>query len=116
MTKDILIGGKAVRMTANAATAYRYKQVFGKDLMKIFQDIAKSEQADVNTFQELAYVMAKQASGEAGKISIDDYLIWLEAFDPFEIAAASGQIMELYTGQKITTSKPKKKADQQSES
>ena len=34
MTKDILIGGKAVRMTANAATAYRYKQVFGKDLMK----------------------------------------------------------------------------------
>jgi len=116
MTKDILIGGKAVRMTANAATAYRYKQVFGKDLMKIFQDIAKSEQADVNTFQELAYVMAKQASFEAGTISIDDYLIWLEAFDPFEIAAASGQIMELYTGQKITTSKPKKKADQQSES
>lgn len=107
MTSTIKIGDKEIAMTANAATCYRYKQAFKKDL---FQQLKNTQDLSVEVIQELAYVMHKQAAGEANTISTDDYMIWLEDFDPMEIAIASGDIVNIYAGQQATTSAAKKKA------
>ena len=53
MTKDIKIGDKLISMTANAATCYRYKMVFKKDLFQLFKN---TEDLAIDSIQELAYI------------------------------------------------------------
>ena len=38
MTKEITIGGIPVKFAGNAATTYRYKQLFHTDILKAFMD------------------------------------------------------------------------------
>lgn len=112
MTSTIKIGDHEIAMTANAATCYRYKQAFKKDL---FQLLKSPDTLSVDVIQELAYVMYKQANKEADTISIEDYMIWLEQFDPMDIAIASTDIVNIYAGQQATTAKAKKKVNEQTE-
>lgn len=55
MTKDITIGGTVVKMSGNAATAIRFKQVFGADLLRSFSE--QGENLDINIVLQLGYVM-----------------------------------------------------------
>lgn len=113
MTKDIKIGEKLISMTANAATCYRYKMVFKKDLFQLFKN---TEDLAIDSIQELAYIMRGQAAKAVDTMSFDDYMIWLEEFDPLDFARASAQIVDVYASQQGTSSTAKKKVDQQSES
>lgn len=109
MIKAITIDDQELVMTANAATSYRYKMVFKRDLMKAFMDQQNSVSLDL--IQELAYIMHKQATGEANSASLDDYMEWLEGFSPMAFAASAADIANLYADQKIGSSKAKKKAE-----
>lgn len=109
MTKTIMIEDQELVMTANAATSYRYKMIFKRDLMKAFID--QKDNVSLDLIQELAYVMHKQATGEANTASLENYLAWLEGFGPMAFAAPAGDIANLYADQKVGTSKAKKKAD-----
>lgn len=109
-----------VPFLANAATPFRYKAVFGRDLLVLFQTSFSNGAYDIDFVTELAYVMAMQAQGKSGgvdlnKISKDDMLIWLEQFDGFELVNKSKDIIEVYLGNSNISSKEKKKARKQSE-
>lgn len=112
MTSTIKIGDKEITMTANAATCYRYKQVFKKDLFQLFKS---TESMAIDAIQELAYIMMKQAAKEVDKMDVDDYMSWLEGFNALDFAHASAPIVNVYANQQATTSKSKKKADEQTE-
>lgn len=112
MTSTITIGDKEIAMTANAATCYRYKQIFKKDLFQIFK---ATDQMDISAIQELAYVMMNQAAGTVDKMNFDNYMTWLEEFDALDFAHASSQIVNVYANQQKTSSAAKKKQGQLTE-
>ena len=109
-----------VAFTANAATPLRYKAIFNKDLLVLFQQSQDNGKYDLDFVQELAFVMAMQAKAKKGEINIgevqkDDLLGWLEQFGGFEIFNAAEDIINIYMGNSITSSKEKKRARKQSE-
>lgn len=114
MISDIKIGKKTITMAANAATCYRYKQCFKKDLFQVIRKFDENSDQEVETIQELAYVMAMQGAKRAAEISLADYMNWLDEFEAMDILNASADIIGLYIGQTGTSSKAKKKVDQQS--
>lgn len=122
MRSKVTIDGKEIEMLSNAATPYRFKQVFQKDLIRFFTDAATKKLSDdaetVTIAQQMAYVMAKQAEGgDLSKLSEDDFLTWMEGFDPlpFNSFEVVSEILGAYTGQQKTTTTPKKKVDRPKE-
>jgi hypothetical protein len=114
MYGEIKVGGINVPMLANAATPLRYKQLFGKDLMTEFQGAQDDQAKVVESIPELAFIMAMAAKAKEGKQDINlinqaKYMEWLEQFDPMDLPMASEQIVNLYLGNTITSSEPKKK-------
>ena len=114
MTKSITLeGGKEIKLAANAATPFRYKQLFNMDLLRIFQQSTQSEDdqmvlADVVT--QLAYIMNKQAEGaNMNDISMDDFFTWLEGFEAMDFVTAGEQIMNVYLSSTLTSVEAKKK-------
>lgn len=114
MRKTITIGGRDFILESNAATCYRYKQVFRKDLFTILRGSA--DEISMDLFQELAYIMYKQGKGEGKAVSLDDFFTWLEGFEPLDFANASEEIINVYMAQKAETSEAKKKVDLPQES
>lgn len=114
MYEKITIGSQEVEMVANAATAYKYKQVFNEDLLVFFME--EQGQADfVYVAEQLAFIMMKQAeSNDFSHVSEDEYYTWLEQFDQFDFIRSGQQIINLFQKTQRATSKPKKKVDQQS--
>ena len=113
MYKEIKLGEKTVPMIANAATALRYKLVFGKELIGEFQNIESDAVRGMNTLPELTFIMAKAAEAKEGKADMNKlnqeiYIEWLEQFDPMDIPDAASDILDLYMGNTKTTSEPKK--------
>lgn len=113
MTSTIQIGDHEIAMTANAATCYRYKQLFKRDLFQLFKN---AEDLSIEVVQELAYVMHMQAEKAVDSMNIDNYMTWLEDFNPLDFAGCSAQIVNVYASQQRTTSEAKKKVNPQSES
>ena len=114
MTKSIsLEGGKEVKLAANAATPFRFKQLFGTDLLKVFQQSTKSEDdqmvlADVIT--QLAYIMNRQAEGaNMNNISMDDFYSWLEDYEPMDFVISADKIVNVYMASTQTSVEAKKK-------
>lgn len=122
MFKNVKIGGITVPMLANGATPIRYKHIFHKDLIAEFQGAQDDYSKVTNSMPELAFVMAKQAEAKERKVDMnllseDEYVEWLEQFDPMDLPYASEQIVELYMGNNTTTTEAKKKTrEKQSES
>lgn len=110
MLKDVNIGGKIVPLLANGATPIRYRQVFHKDLIaKMNTEMVADDVSDMAS--ELAFIMAKSAEGaKMNDLSIDKYVEWLEQFEVFDVVNASEDIFNVYIGQDVSTSTPKKKA------
>ena len=118
MTKEITIGGIPVRFAGNAATTYRYKQLFRTDILKAFMD--NGVNLDIDRILELAYVMHLQAKGYTTEQftaeTADDYVAWLEQFDITSLLQKAPEILGVWVDMTKQQSKPKKKSDRQSES
>ena len=110
MYKEIKVGDKLVPMIANAATPIRYRQVFGKNLLKYFFGEEAQDEVVAMT-GELAYIMAKSGEGaDMNRLSIEDYTVWLEGFDAMAFVDPDTvtQIIKLYQGNMETESTAKK--------
>jgi hypothetical protein len=112
MYAEIMIGAELVPMEANAATPFRFKQIFHKDFLAMAsKGLEDAEAAEVGS--QLAYVMAMQgAKADMTKLNEDSFYQWLEGFDPNDVILVLGKIMDLYNGNTVTTAVAKKKDGQ----
>lgn len=114
MYKEIKVGDITVPMLANGATPFRYKLIFGKDLMAEFQGAEDNATRAMESLPELAFIMAMAAEAKEGKKDLNllnqqMYLEWLEQFGPMDLPMAADEIVNLYTGNMETKSESKKK-------
>ena len=117
----LTIDGKEVRFRTSAALPRIYRRKFNRDIIvdleklgleykKVMQAKKDEEQAnlavaDLETFENLAYIMAKMADEEVPD-SVDD---WLDQFDTFDIYQVLPKLMDLWKKDNKTLSVPKKK-------
>lgn len=106
MYGKVTIGGKEIEMVANAATPYRYQQIFREDYLK---KVTGKEEADPNDFfAKIGFVMAMQAAKkDMSKINMETFYKWLEDFEPSEVFAAASDIADIYNGQEQGSADPK---------
>lgn len=114
MEKTITVGGKEQRFKATGATMRIYRQRFQRDILKDMAELQDKYQSgdtltarDLECFENIAYVMAKQGDPNIP----DDPDAWLDGFDMFSIFEVLPQILELWgiSGISISTSKKKAK-------
>jgi hypothetical protein len=111
MYREITVGKESVPMKATAATPIRYRHVFKKDVLNELSTVGENSGLAVDTISQLAFIMAKAASGaDMNKLNEDEYVAWLEQFEPFDITNASEDIVDLYVGNTKGMSEVKKKA------
>lgn len=114
MIKTIkLEGGRELNLTANAATPFRFKQLFNQDLLKLFNESSKNEENNLmmtDILSQLAYIMNKQAEKkDMNDISMDDFFSWMEDFEPMDFVNAGPDIINTYFASTLTSSENKKK-------
>lgn len=116
VVKQIEIDGKTVKFMASARTPRLYRQRFQRDVildMKSLSDrfnkIKNSEEQfsilDLTIFENMAYVMAKQADPTIPE-TIDE---WLDGFNTFDIYEVLPKLMDLWATNKAGMSASKKK-------
>lgn len=116
MKKTINVGGIPVEFKATASTPRRYRERFGKDLLVDINKLVPHTQTgafdkdDLETFENLAYIMAKQADDTIP----DDPDDWLDGFEVMSIYEVLPQLFELWGDNVQTLDEPKKKVGQQS--
>ena len=109
MRGQIEINNKTFEAAANAASPYIYKQIFREDFLQRLQD----KEPDVEIMQKMFFVMVSQAektTTEALSLTINDYIGFLEQFEPMDLLNASDVISDFYFKQTKNTSSPKGKA------
>ena len=116
MFKEVKIGNITVPMLANGATALRYRNIFGKDIISELMGAQEDTVKGVNSLPELAFIMAMAAKAKDGEIDMsllnqDKYIEWLEQFDPMDLPSAAEEIVNLYMSNGKTNSEPKKKEE-----
>ena len=105
---------KEVNFLSTCTTAYRFKQIFHKDLMPCITKLTSSgdnlnPDADLIVAQELALVMNKQAEKrDMNTVNMDEYLNWIDEFDSASLFAHIADFIKIYTGSKEGTSTSKK--------
>jgi len=117
--KTIEIGGKSVPMVAFASANHYYRRVFDEDPFVFQTKAANTENGEglsVTFSMQMGYIMARmaEANGDRGKLSrlsLDDYLDWVDQFESYDLAEATGEIFALYTSQSEHKSQEKKRAD-----
>ena len=114
MQKTISIeGGEQLKLSANAATPFRFKQVFNTDLLRVFQQSTQSEEDGMilgNLAAQMAFIMNKQAEGaDMNSLSMDDFYAWLERFEAMDFVNAGEEIVRTYLGSTQTSVEAKKK-------
>lgn len=127
MERTVLIDGKSVKMRASALIPRLYRFKFGRDLASDMNRLSKSwkrvqelpadatdeqrqdaqlDAADLTIFENVAYLMAKNA-GEPLPDTPDE---WLDGMDGvFSVYEVLPVILELWGQNLATTSTPKKK-------
>lgn len=108
-----LNSGKDINLAANAATPFRFKQLFGGDLLQLFQKASKAGEEDLeiaDTITQLAFVMNKQAErADLSQVTMDEFYVWLEDYEPMDFAYAGSEIINTYLQSTQTSVEPKKK-------
>lgn len=112
MYQVINIGDQSVPMKATAATQYRFKAVFGTDLMSVLSRAYRSQEAQgevAELIPKLGYIMAKQADPETdwGKLNNQSFMDWAEQFDSTAMDDALLPILGIYNANTKTTSTSK---------
>lgn len=113
MIKTVKIGGGEVILAANAATPYRFKQVFHKDLFQIFTASTNNTEEEniglADTITKLAFIMNKQAEkADMNALSEDGFYSWLENYAPLDIVLAGEEIISFYMSSTQGTVEAKK--------
>lgn len=107
MFKRLTIDGNEMEFAANAATPFRFKQVFHKDLFSILGNEQKAESEGVEAVTQLAYIMAKQAEkADMNKLNEDEFMTWLENFSGMAFVSAAEDILNIYMDSTVGTSTP----------
>lgn len=107
MFKTLVIDGKEMEFAANAATPFRFKQVFHKDLLGILGNEDKAQTEGIEVVTELAYIMHKQAEkADMNKLTYDEFIAWLEDFGPMAFVEPAEEIVGVYMGSMLSTSNP----------
>ena len=107
MFKTLNIDGKEVEFSANAATPFRYRQIFHKDLLSILGNEEKAQNEGVEAVTELAFIMAKQAEkADMGKLNEEVFFEWLEGFGSMAFVNNAEDILNIYMESTETTSAP----------
>ena len=115
MVKTITMeGGKELKLAANAATPFRYKQLFNEDLLRIFQQSTENKDGDTailaDVVSQLAFIMNRQAENvNMNSLSMDEFYAWLEGFEPMELVLAGQDIIDTYLSSTISSVNAKKK-------
>jgi hypothetical protein len=113
MEKVIKIDGNDVMFKATAATLRIYRMKFRRDLMldlsrmaeKINKKKSEIEISDLEIFENVAYIMAKQADSTIPETPEE----WLDGFNTFAIRDILPGIMELWRENMQTVGESKKK-------
>ena len=107
MFKTLNIDGKEIEFSANAATPFRYRQIFHKDLLSILGNEEKAQNEGVEAVTELAFIMAKQAEkADMNKLNEEDFIGWLEGFEPMDFANSAEEILNAYMGNMASSANP----------
>jgi len=112
MIKNVTIGDKELVLVANGATPYRYRQVFGSDLMNELNYITDKEDMgkSVDVVSKMAFIMKNQAEkADMSRLTEDMFIEWLEQFETMDIIAASHDIFAIYMSNMKSESVAKKK-------
>ena len=107
MIKTVSIEGKDMELAANAATPFRFRQVFKKDLLSILGNEKKAEEEGFETIMQLAFIMAKQAEkADMTKLNEDTFIEWLEDFGSMAFVEAAEDILNVYMDSTVSTAHP----------
>lgn len=107
MFKTITIDGRELELSANAATPFRFKQVFKKDLFAILGNEDKAQNEGVEAVTQLAYIMAKQAEkADMNKLNEDGFIEWLEGFGSMAFVESAEDILNVYMDSTVGTATP----------
>lgn len=125
MDKVITIDGKNVGFRATALTPRLYRHKFKRDIMQDLNQLRKAynkaanlpenateeektdaqiDVIDLEIFENVAWLMARQYDNSRIPDSPDD---WLDSFSTFSIYVILPEILDLWIQNQITTSKPK---------
>lgn len=126
MDRIIRIDGKDVKFRATARTPRLYRGLIGRDMIqdmerlkasfdkaaKLSDDATDEEKRDaqlsmldLEIFENVAYIMARQARPEM-TLTADE---WLDQFQMFSIYQVLPELLKLWAINTATTSTPKKK-------
>ena len=113
MIKEITLnGGRQLKLAANAATPFRFKQIFGGDLLRMMQHTANDDQdaESVDDYiSKLAFIMNRQAEQiDLNTVSESDFYEWLEGFESMDFVFAGADIINAYVSTTNTSVEPKK--------
>lgn len=119
METTIKIDGKDVRFKSTAATPMLYRQKFNRDLLRDIHSLAdeinrpKEARDDLsiralNTFENMAYIMAKQGDPDTVPDSPQE---WLDGFSVMPFYGIFPLLMDLWTGNVKGLEESKKKAE-----
>lgn len=104
---------------AVGSTPYRYKQIFGHDLMSELTKLINNDMntvnldADFTVSDKLAFIMNCQAEKrDMNMQNFDTFLEWVDQFDSSSLLNHMSDFISIYIGNKASTSKPKKENEQ----
>jgi len=107
MYKTVMVDGKAMGLSANAATPFRYKQVFKSDLFAVLGNEKRAEEEGAEVVTKLAYIMHNQAEkADMNKLNEDDFITWLEGFSAMAFINAADDIVNVYMDSTVGTATP----------
>lgn len=107
MFKKVNVDGKEIELVANAATPFRFKQIFKRDLLQILGNEEKAESEGVEAVTELAFIMAKQAEGvDMNKLNEEEFINWLEDFSAMAFINSAEDILSVYMDSTLSTATP----------
>lgn len=116
MDREVLIDGKQVKFRATARTPRLYRGLIGRDMIADMNKLKKAydrkkkgedelDIIDLQIFEDVAYIMARQACPDMEEKTADE---WLDTFDMFSIYEVMPHILELWAINTIQTSQLKK--------
>lgn len=107
MYKTIEIDGKELEFAANAATPFRYKQVFKSDLFAVLGNEERAEEQGAEVVMRLAYIMHNQAQKvDMNKLNEDGFIEWLEGFSSMAFVNSAEDIINAYMDSTVGTATP----------
>lgn len=117
MERIVNIDGKELKMRASALVPKLYRFHFGRDIIQDMKDLAEAykknqadgtpfELKDLGVFENVAWLFLKLGGEDVGTTADE----WLDSLDSvFSVYEVMPTILELWSGNLVQTSKPKKK-------